>query len=120
MVGIVTVIILIPLLGAVAVCTWPPASTEASGEMAACPNCGQMFETPTDPDEPAPPASRRGRDERGFADAGGYGRRAPPGHSGLGVASFIIGLVVIVLVLLVIVLTVVMAAIIAVPTALAA
>src|SRR5438270_9236512 len=30
MVGLVTAIILIPLLGAVAVCTWPPASAEAT------------------------------------------------------------------------------------------
>src|SRR6266513_5572896 len=30
MVGLVTAIILIPLLGAVAVCTWPPASADAT------------------------------------------------------------------------------------------
>jgi hypothetical protein len=76
----------------------------APGTRAACPNCGQMFETPADPNEPAPPASRRGRDE------GGYASRPPLNHSGLGVASFIIGLVVIILTLLVIILAVVTAA----------
>ena len=31
MVGLITAIILIPLIGALAVCTWPPASAEAAG-----------------------------------------------------------------------------------------
>jgi hypothetical protein len=79
----------------------------AAGTRAACPGCGQLFETPADPDESAPPFPRRGRPEYGYEGEGGYGRPAQGGHSGLGVASFIIGLVVIALTLLIIVLAVI-------------
>ncbi len=76
----------------------------AAGTRAACPSCGQLFETPADPAAPPPAGPVRGRPESGYADEGGYGRRRRAGHSGLGIASFIIGLVVVVLCLLVVIL----------------
>jgi hypothetical protein len=69
----------------------------APGSSGACPNCGQLFETP------AVPQRFPRRDERWDepeADDARYGRPRHLPHSGLGIASFIIGLVVVVIVLL--------------------
>jgi hypothetical protein len=76
----------------------------AAGTRAACPTCGQLLATPADLDEQAAPVPRRGRPEYSFVGEGGYGRPASVGHSVLGVASFIIGLVVLALTLLIILL----------------
>jgi hypothetical protein len=69
------------------------------GARAACPNCGQLFETPAAPG----PSPRARRDDR-------WDEPTRPPHSGLGIASFIIGLIVIVLTLLVVLLSVVVQA----------
>jgi hypothetical protein len=72
----------------------------APGTSAACPNCGQLFETPAAAERPP---RRDDRWDGPEGDDGPYeGRRLP--HSGLGIASFIIGLVVVVIVLLMILL----------------
>jgi hypothetical protein len=66
------------------------------GTRAACPQCGQLFETPA----ALAPGPRARRDDRWDEPS-----RLP--HSGLGVASFIISLIVIVLTVLVVLLSVV-------------
>jgi hypothetical protein len=80
------------------------------GRPAACPRCGQVFETP-DASRPQGPPPRRDPAHR---DLGGYGRGEDPfdrveklPHSGLGVASFLIGALVIVIDLLFVVLALV-------------
>src|SRR3954452_7964869 len=80
----------------------------APGATAASPGCGQHFETPAGPDAPAapPPRSSRYGDERGGR---GYERIGRPPHSGLGIASFLIGLIILVIDLLLLLLVVVLA-----------
>ena len=78
-----------------------------SGSTAICPKCGQMFEMPSAP----PPSSRSRRDEywdEPEADDR-YGRRGRLRHSGLGIASFIIGAIAVVLILLMILVAAAMA-----------
>jgi hypothetical protein len=75
----------------------------APGTSGACPSCGQLFETPLASERPP----RRDEPEAGDAPYGGP-RYLP--HSGLGIASFVIGLVVVVIVLLMVLLIGVLAA----------
>src|SRR5262249_7980505 len=79
----------------------------APGSSGACPNCGQLLQTPAAPDSPP---RRSGRWDGPEADDAPYGRPRHLPHSGLGIASFIIGLVVVVIVLLMILLIGVLAA----------
>ena len=52
MVGLITAIILIPMLGAVAMCTWPPLRPGYSGQAAQCsPDCADVS-TSSLPDAP--------------------------------------------------------------------
>jgi hypothetical protein len=69
----------------------------APGTSGACPNCGQLFETPAAPDRLPRRDERWGEPE---SDDAPYARPRHRPHSGLGIASFIIGLVVVVIVLL--------------------
>jgi len=78
----------------------------APGSSGACPNCGQLFETPAVSDRPL---RRDGRWDEPEAGDAPYGRPRHLPHSGLGIASFIIGLVVVVIVLLMILLIAVLA-----------
>ncbi len=80
----------------------------APGATAACPGCGQLFETPATSAAPPPRSSRDDPygDERGDARYPDVGRRT---HSGVGIASFLIGLIVIVIDLLLVLLLVVLA-----------
>jgi len=95
----------------------------APGTHAACPNCGHTFETPDDRPAPARPARfadteeppRRGeqwpeRERRGPRYADEVAERLAAGlpHSGLGIASFLIGLVVVLLNVLVVLIAVLM------------
>jgi hypothetical protein len=65
----------------------------APGASVACPNCGRQFLAP----EPLPPElarpSRYGREEQAWDEAP-FERAGPRGNSGVGVASFLIGLIV--------------------------
>ena len=73
----------------------------APGSSAACPNCGQLFETPRAPERPP---RRDDRWDEPEADDVRYGGPRHLPHSGLGIASFIIGLVVVVIILLMVLL----------------
>jgi hypothetical protein len=82
--------------------------TPPVGADAACPSCGQRFEGFS----AAPPygAGGEGRSFRGDREGDEqYFRRGPMPHSGLGVASFLIGVIVLVIDLVLLVLLVVVA-----------
>jgi hypothetical protein len=73
----------------------------APGTSGACPSCGQLFETPLATERPPRRDDRWVEPEAGDAP---YGRPRYLPHSGLGIASFVIGLVVVVIILLMILL----------------
>ncbi len=74
----------------------------APGASVACPNCGRQFLAPEAPLLPEPPRrpSRHDRDEEEAWDEAPFDAAGPRGNSGVGVASFLIGLIVAVIDLL--------------------
>ncbi|MCI0458538.1 MAG: Zn-ribbon domain-containing protein [Gemmataceae bacterium] len=67
----------------------------APGASVACPNCGRQFLAPEPlPPELAPRPSRYDRDQQQAWDETPFEPAGPRGNSGVGVASFLIGLIV--------------------------